>query len=171
MTATAALTRLSWWCREDRRISVTRTVPGTVQLWHTPPGCIRYYLISGKKKRASCFAECKTETSDSAVIKWHYNSTKTRNSKWATAEGWYCNLLKRTYLTFAAWLQTLNCGEDDRKGGGGHIAPIKTISLGQYVTFFPLVAICKVFTALTTQNATENNCLISRAQNTTGTSA
>ena len=29
---------------------MTRTVPGTVQLWHTPPGCIRYYLISGKKR-------------------------------------------------------------------------------------------------------------------------
>jgi hypothetical protein len=87
----------------------------------------------------------------------------------------YCPLLKRMQLTFTAWVVSFNTC-DDEGGGGGHIDHVKNISPYHCVTFFPLVAICwpvitrlmsNLCTSLTTQNTTENNCIISHAQNTT----
>jgi hypothetical protein len=71
-----------------------------------------------------------------------------------------CLLLESMQLTFTAWVN--------------HSDRVKNMSLSHCMTLFPFVR-CLVYNkpksnlciVLTTQNTTENNCIISHAQNTT----
>jgi hypothetical protein len=53
--------------------------------------------------------------------------------------GYQCPLLNRMYLTFTAWVQSLNTCDDGR---GKHTDPVKNASFGRCTTTYPPVAIC-----------------------------
>ena len=86
-------------------------------------------------------------------------------SKRAIAEGRHSYLLKRTKVTFTAWVESLNPGNADQDGGG-RVAPVKNTRLSLLVVS---CSICDKPTVkqLATKNNTEYNCIISHAQNTT----
>jgi hypothetical protein len=86
-------------------------------------------------------------------------------------------LLKRTQSTFTAWVQTLNTRDDGREDTHTQRSCRKHQSLSLYGLLFtgrhllgaPFIASLEsnFCTALSTQNNTGNNCIISQAQNKT----
>ena len=111
----------------------------------------------------------------------HWSSTpptqKQSSKVWCTLHNWvanYCLLLKIMQLRCTEWVNSLNIRDDRRDI---YIERVKK-SIYHCMGFFPLVAICQVFsfitrlnsnlcTALTTCNAIQYNSIISHAQNTT----
>jgi len=55
----------------------------------------------------------------------------------------YCRLLKRMQLTFTAWVESCNTGDDDRRGGDTD--PVKNVYLCRCMTFLLLAPFAGVF--------------------------
>jgi hypothetical protein len=92
-----------------------------------------------------------------------------------TAEVNYCPVLKRMQLTFTEWVESLNTGKDGRGKTyrscqkHGSLSMHDLLSTGRHLLGVSLITTLKSHfcTAVPTQNATENSCNISYAQNTT----